>query len=350
MEYPKKRVRQHIMEDRSLRIVRDLLPDHWMIRDYKPDYGIDLTIELFAFLEQRPDVAVTLGETLFVQVKSTEVVEPRRVRVYPRRNVEKGPLMENLAEHVEIEVAALQLETSELLTVQAIGSAIPVLLFLVELSTRRIYFVCLNDLIEKVILPQDPSFAAKRSKVLYIPLANCIREGDPVSVRPLETYAKRPKLYAAFEKFAYQHHELEQALQGFPHEVPESVQRTTATGMFDLVRHFLAVILRYDFWTRIPEWRPIGQSHQELNALQGLLGGSGVEHDLAALQTYLLHEPATNRSEPWVRSMDLTEARTHVLHHVSHVWHRLANLSRIYEELGREWFLPTYLAPGLVEI
>lgn len=331
-------------------MVRDLLPDHWLIRDYKPDYGIDLTIELFELLEREPDQAATLGETLFVQVKSTEVVDARRLRVHARHNVEKGPVREDPDDSIEIDVAALQLETSELLTVQAIGSAIPVLLFLAELSTRRIYFVCLNDLIEKVILPQDPSYAGKASKVIHIPLANSISLENPGSVRPLEVYAKRAKLYAAFEKFAYQHHELEFTLGGFPDAAPEPVQRAAATMLLDLVRHFLAVILRYDFWTRIPEWQPIGDSHRELVALQGLLSATDVEHDLQALQTYLLHEPAMNRNAEWVRSMELSEARIHVMLHISHVWHRLANLSRMYEELAREWFLPTYLTTLLVDV
>jgi hypothetical protein len=350
MAYPKRRVRQHIMEDRSIRIVRDLLPEHWVIRDYRPDYGVDLAVEVFEPAGAGRNDFATLGETLFVQVKSTEVVDARRLRVHARRNVEKGPLRENPNESVEIEVAALRLETSELLTVQAIGSAIPVLLFLVELSTRRVYFVCLNDLIEKVILPQDPSYAARESKVLHIPLANCIHADDPASIRPLATYAKRPKLYAAFEKFAYQHHELGLALLACTDAAPEEYQREAAAAVLDLARHFLSVILRYDFWTRIPEWRPIGHSHRELTALHGLLLAKGVEHDLFALQTYLMHEPAMNRDPDWVRSMDLAEARTHLLHHINYIWHRLANMSRIYEELGREWFLPTHLARGLVEI
>jgi hypothetical protein len=350
MAYPKRRVREHIMEDRSMRIVRDLLPDHWVIRDYKPDYGIDFTIELFEFLEQEQDQAATLGETVFVQVKSTEAVEARRLRVHARRNVEKGPLTENPAESVEIEVAALRLETSELLTVQAMGSAIPVLLFLVELSTRRIYFVCLNDLVEKVILPQNPDFHEQQTRVVHVPLQNCISADRPSSHRPISTYAKRPKLYAAFEKFAYQHHELDHALLAYGDEAPEAHQRAVANRLLDLVRHFLSVILRYDFWTRMPEWQLIAYSHRELRALHVLLSGVGVEHDLTALQTYLLHDPAMNRDPDWVCSIELAEARAHVLHHVGHIWFRLANLSRIYEEIGREWFLPTYVATGLVDI
>jgi hypothetical protein len=99
MTYTKKRVRQHIMEDQSIRIVRDLLPDEWVVREYRPDYGIDLAIELFEYLDAKRTVAATLGETLFVQVKSADVVRSRTMRVYGRRNVEKGPLKENRTEY-----------------------------------------------------------------------------------------------------------------------------------------------------------------------------------------------------------------------------------------------------------
>lgn len=330
------------MEDRSLRIVRDLLPEHWVVRDYRPDYGIDLLIELFEFADAGRTEAATLGETLFVQVKSVEVVDSTRLRLHPRRNVEVAPLQEDPAEASEIEVVRLRLECSELMTVQAIGSAIPVLLFLVELSTRRIYFISLNDVIDKVVIPQDPAFGEKASKVLHIPMRNCIVAHDPGSVRPLETYGKRPKLYAAFEKFAYQRHELDYALAGAAGAGAE--QREGARRIMDLVRHFLPAVLRYDFWTRMPEWALIDYSYRELLALQELLRHPDVHEDLPALQGYLLGEPATTRDEQWVRSMDLPAARREVLVHIGQVWHGLANLARVYQEFGREWFLPTYLS------
>ena len=349
MTYTKRRVFQHIMEDRSMRIIQELLPDQWVIRPYKPDYGIDLTVELFAFVDDERREAATLGETLFVQVKSTDVVDAATIRVYGRRNVEKGPLEENRARSKEIDVARLRLETSELLTVQAMGSAVPVLLFLVELSSRRIYFVCLNDLIEKVIIPEDPEYAEKGSKVLYIPLGNSISD-DLRSVRPLETYAKRPKLYAAFEKFGYQRHELDFALASCNEAQSEERQKEAALALVDLVRHFLAGILRYDFWERMPEWQPIGASHRELLALRELTIRPQVEEDLEALQSYLLTEPAMRRNEAWVRSLDLQGAQAEVFSHIGFIWQRLATLARTYEEMGREWFLPTYLSTYLVDI
>lgn len=348
MAYTKRRVLQHVMEDRSIRIVRDLLPDHWVIREYRPDYGIDLLIELFEPVNATD--SATVGETLFVQVKSAEIVNTQLMRVRRRRNVELGPLREDAAESEEIQVARIRLDTSELVTIQAMGSAIPVLLFLVELSTRRIYFVCLNDLIEKVIIPQDPGYTSKKSKVLHIPLRNCIVADDPLTIRPLETYAKRPKLYSAFQKFAYQKHEMEFVFDAYREAGSEERRRECASDLMDLVRHFLAVILRYDFWERVPEWQPIGWSYTELTALREMTIRPGVENDLAALGTYLLTEPSLWRDEQWVRSLDPASARLEFFAHVGRIWERLENLSRMYEEIGREWFLPTSLSEALVDI
>lgn len=327
-----------------MRIVRDLLPDHWVIRDYRPDYGIDLAIELFDFLTQEPDQAATLGETVFVQVKSTEAVEVRRLRVYARRNVEKGCLEEDPGRSIEIEVAALQLATSELLTVQAIGSAIPVLLFLVELSTRRIYFLCLNDHVEKVILPEDPDYHERQTRVIHIPLGNCISADRSHSHRSVSTYAKRPKLYAAFAKFTYQAHELELAVARYRVAAGVEVQREAARAVMDLVRHFLVVILRYDFWSRIPEWTPIPWAYAELTVLQQFISRPDADHDLDGLREYLLNQPGVRRDEAFVQSWDLASTQLEFYLEVLRIWGRLANLARIYEELVREWFLPTYLS------
>lgn len=349
MAYTKRRVRQHMMEDRSMRIVRDRLPDHWVVRDYRPDYGIDLLIELFEFVDDARDQAATLGETLFVQVKSTEVATPVPLRVYGRRNVEKGPLREDRSRSTEIEVVRLRLETSELLTVQAMGAAIPVLLFLVELSTGRIYYVCLNDLIEKVILPRDPSYADRASKTIHIPARNCIVPGNALSLRPLETYAKRAKLYAAFEKFAYQQHEVEVAASAYNTALPGEAKQRAARELVDLVRHFVAVILRYDFWERVPEWKPVGWMRLELRALNALLGAVETMDNVDLIRDYLVRQPWFPLRADHVGELTAGEARDYLVSHLVLLWGRLANLARMYEELVREWFLPTELSGHLGE-
>lgn len=343
MAYPKRRVRQHIMEDQSRRIVGDLLPQHWVIRDYRPDYGVDLAIELFEPADRQNQFA-TLGETLFVQVKSQAAIKPTRLKVYRWRNVEIGPLQVNPDESVEIDVVALKLDTSTLLTVQTIGATVPVMLFLVDLSTRQIYFVCLNDLIEKVIIPHEPHYHHKKTRVIHIPLQNRISHDRAYSPQALSTYAKRPKLYAAFEKFAYQGHELEILVEIYRVAVGGERERNAARMLMETLRHFLIVILRYDFWTRVPEWQPIGWSYTEIGALNDFIRRPDADEDLDALREYLLNQPGVWRDEAFVRSWELGVTRVEFYLEVVRIWDRLRNLSGMYEELVREWFLPTHLS------
>lgn len=345
MAYTKKRVRQHIMEDRSIRIVREVLPDEWVVREYRPDYGIDLTIELFEYVDPERTIAATLGETLFVQVKSTETVELRTLEVHRRSNVEKGPLKEDVNESLKIEVAQLALDTSELLTVQAMGAAIPVLLFLVELSTQSIYFVCLNDLVEKVILPEDPDFAQQQTRTIRIPARNRITAQNPRSILPLGTIAKRPKLYAAFEKFRYQRNELVYAVSDVAEAASEDRLQESLTDLIGLTRHFLAVDLGYDFWERIPEWPPVEWSFRELSSLAEFLA-TDQPRERAALQRFLGTPifPFSALTPDYLATLDLPELQQALAEQIKVIWNRLSNLSSIYGELVREWFLPTYLS------
>lgn len=48
MAQKKQRVFQHIMEDESYQIIKDKLPKDWVVREFnRPDYGVDIVIELF---------------------------------------------------------------------------------------------------------------------------------------------------------------------------------------------------------------------------------------------------------------------------------------------------------------
>lgn len=334
------------MEDQSIRIVRDLLPDEWVVREYRPDYGIDLTVELFEYLDEKQTVAATLGETLFVQVKSIRAIEPRELRVFSRRNVERSVLRENRAKTRTLDVATLQLETSELLTVQAMSSAVPVLLLLVDLTTKIVYFVCLNDLIEKVILVEDPEYSEKQTKVLHIPLRNALLPDTPESRQAIEQYAKRPKLYAAFKKFGYQYHELKVAHASYLDSADES-KADEAEQLIELIRHFLQIVLRYDFWERIPAWSAIRASYRELQYLADFLAQPEAVNDVARLRRFLLEQPFQNRNSEFYGGLATDEAQEHFFLDVVFLWSRLDNLSRIHEEMVREWFLPTYLSAAL---
>ena len=308
---------QHVMEQQSLELLRQVLPREWVIHEYKPDYGIDLVVEIF----QRVDdsTAETLGELFFVQVKSIQQTHIDKLQVYARSNVAKGKPVENQAESLTIDVIRFKIETNELLTIHSMGAAIPVMLLLVALDLHRVFFICLNDLIDKVIFPSDPLWTEKDTKTIYIPLANEI-PGEPVGLDALRFYARRPKHYAAFQIFHYQSEEIKYAASNLSYHLDlhdSAISNKEIIEVIDLLRHFVNVIKNLDIWYGLEVWQPLVDAYDAVQELEHLLN-SGAKESLKAIKY------AQRR-----------------------VWHQLALLPNSYEELCREWFLPTYLAQRL---
>lgn len=280
------------------------------MHEYGPDYGIDCVVELFDYVDDTKEVAETLGEQFFVQLKGSDSVKYSTRRAHPRGNVAKGTLSENTTEFIDIEVANFQLDVSDLLTVEQLGAAVPVLLILVDIQTERAFFVCLNDYLEKVIIPEDQSFDAKDSKIIQIPLQNEIvpREENLI---PLRAYGKRAKMYGAFTRFSFQQKEIQRA-----RGLARVNNATTEDNDIDMLKVFAESSLRQDVWRGHDFWEPMAWSHSELeNVLKAINNGIRLG-EVAAFKQYC----------------------------DEHVWHRLCNLANMYEELVREWFLPTVLS------
>lgn len=69
MEYPS-RINTHISESKSFKILSQVLPEQWIIRELtERDYGVDLYVEIV-----REDGKVT-GDLVALQVKSTDSIE-----------------------------------------------------------------------------------------------------------------------------------------------------------------------------------------------------------------------------------------------------------------------------------
>lgn len=303
MARPKRRPAQHIMEDESVRLLRTVLPKEWVIRDYRPDYGIDLVVELFKYIDSEKKMAETLGETLFLQLKSISTTSIETVRVFSRGNVAKGPLQTREDSFLDIDVIKLPVDTVELFTVETMGYGYPVLLILACLDLQRLFFVCLNDLIDKVIIPEDPEYAEKGTKSLMIPVRNDLR--TEAGETALRFYAKRSKLLSAFTLFEYQRNELDYA-SGSP---PESIAR--------LLEHFLRLLDRLDIWNNSVEW------------------GWGL------VSWY------REQLDNWKAALDQLGPAPKVLADAYRIWSGLVSLSHNYEEVCREWFMPTELSQYL---
>jgi hypothetical protein len=310
----KRRVTQHLMEEESFRIARAMLPPAWVVHEYRPDYGIDLTIEPFEEVDH--GVTETLGEHLFVQLKSVATLATRKLRVTPRYNVEKRPLRNGTSSstdiHDEIEVIPFQIDTNDLVTVQAMGAAATVMLILVALDTKRVFFICLNDLIDKIVVAEDEVFAQKNSTQIFIPVSNEIT-ALAESLVPLKMYAKRAKFYTAIAKFAYQYHELQYAAEDV------LAGATLHDSYLARVRHFISILKRLTIWDAGEYWTLVGHYQQQIGRLEAIIDGK--ESSVIGVQA-----------------------------EVETLWQGLNALGRTFEEVTREWFLPTYLGSSLNKI
>jgi len=306
------------MEDLSLSMVRRALPAEWVIHDYKPDYGIDLVVEVFDYVDNERKVAETLGDLFFVQVKSVLATSVQTLTASARTNVEIGPPRQDKTDVTEMDVVKFRAEVPMLTTVQAMGSGLPVLLFLVSLDLGKVFFVCLNDLIDKVIIPEDAGFQDRHSKSINIPVTNEINTSRGQAA--LRFYARRTKFYAAFQKFEYQYNQLQYAVEDYEirSEIDKGIYPDELT---QLLNHFLDIIMRLYIWSSAETWGIIPQYYREALALQ---------------------EAVQNLD----RQSHQADVRM-LVHHALDFWCRLAALSHIYEDVCREWFLPTYIGAVL---
>jgi len=320
MANAKRRPFQHVMEEDSIDLLKANLPPHWVVRQYKPDYGIDLVVEVFDVVDEARGMSETLGEHFFIQLKSVQSTKFHEIIVKPRLNVELYPLGAETAavdmdqpwietagrastDQASIQVVKHQLETSELVTIQSMGSGAVVLLVVACLDLKRTFFVCLNDYIDKVLLPEDARYASQGSKVINIPVSNEF-ERTPRGNTALRFLAKRAKLYSAFQKFNFQYG----TLQYFGN-APAAILRQSLSV-------FTEVIKRQQIWSDMEMWGIIGFYRARLEGFEELLA-----------------DPAIDKACLYIEALDL--------------WRCLSLLSRNFEEICREWHLPTYFSFAL---
>lgn len=316
MAHKKRRVFQHVMEDHSYEIIKRSLPQEWVIREFnRPDYGIDLVIELFEKIDE--ETFETLGEFIYVQVKSTKKVQIKNEKIYPVHNVAKGSWNENRTECMELDLVHYSLDTNSIYTVQTLGASISVLLFLVDLSNEDVYFICLNDYIDKIILPRKPDYTQKASLTIKIPVFNNLKDQN-LSLSALNFYGKRAKLLAAFSQFHYQKNELYYLLglnfspvSTYRDELEQN-RIVTLDDVLDQTLYFINQIEGLDIW-----------KFQEIKRLPIL------KQQLIKLKAFLL-------SGNW-ETKELFE-------NIIQMWHQLTNIGFVYEDLNRESFLPKVIS------
>ena len=214
----KRRSENQIIGESGIDILRSLFPKEWVIREYTADYGIDLDVELFE--ECNDGVYITKGEHVLFQVKTTNDIEVKDLEVYSKTK----------SDNCIFKVVKYPLDTALLATVEKMGSAVPVLLCLVDNVEREGYFVCLNDYVDKILISQKPDYDRQGTVTINIPIENRISSGKFA----IEWYGKRAKLYSFFNLVNCQKRDL---------------LYTRDCNLEQMVEMFLNRICRLDIWS-----------------------------------------------------------------------------------------------------
>ena len=227
----KKRPKQHIIGEKGITILRELFPDEWVVREYTQDYGIDLDVELFDNLGD--DMYRTKGEHILFQVKGTEMLNKKTLQLYSQMNVEKE-YKQDKSRSCTMEVIQYSIDTDLLVTIERMGSAVPVLLCIVDIENKDAYFLCLNDYIEKILIPVNSDYHNQKTVTINIPIKNNINTAEGKSI--IEWYGKRAKLYAFFNKIHYQ---------------LKVLDYSSNLDYEKLTDHFLKILYRLDVWSTV---------------------------------------------------------------------------------------------------
>lgn len=312
MTRKKQRVLQHIMEDKSYEIIKRQIPKHWVIREFnRPDYGIDLVIELFEIIDE--DIAETLGEFIYVQVKSVREIESKIEKIFEVGNVAKGVWTENKKTYTNIEVIKYPFDTNSIYTFQSLGGSVSVLLFVVDIKNEEVFFISLNDYIDKIILPKTPNYTEQNSLTITIPVLNKLSNQE-ITNNALKFYGKRAKLLALFSKVSYQKYEISHLFgyKDYPvwtyRDEIEKEKKYEEEEIKNQLLYFISQIEGLDIWEH-NEWSVLPQAKNDILLVKDLL---------------LKNE------------IDWTDLKNKVII----LWHQLSNLGAMYEDICREWYLP----------
>lgn len=316
MSKKKQRVFQHIMEDESYQIIKRHIPKEWVIREFnRPDYGIDIVIELFDKLDEQ--VSETLGEFIYIQVKSVKNIAVTKENIFNVGNVAKGTWKEDKSEYIELDVVKYSFDTDSIYTIQSLGASVSVLLFVVDIRTENVYFICINDYIDKIILPRNPNYSSQDSLTITIPVLNRLQNAN-ISNNALKFYGKRAKLLSAFSKFAYQKNEIAYAFgyKFFPvwtyRDELEKDKTYDKNEITTMLLYFISQIEDLDIWAHA-EWLVLPEAKKDILKIKLVLEGG---------------------KSDWHNIMDT----------VIVLWHQLTNLGTMYEDICREWFLPKMIS------
>jgi hypothetical protein len=318
----KQRGETHLKEDASGALVQSLLPKEWVVRSLHPDYGVDVTIEVF---ERQESGIPTMGEFLFVQLKSTEVLKRKVEPIRARGNVEKSIDKQNGKVEAELDVVSFTIDADTFDNARLMGPSTPLMLFVCDLVKDEVYFVCLTDYYDKVLEPRRSSLEKQKFFTISIPASNKL--SMPQSIEVMRFYAARAKLYAMFNLAQFQYREIRHILPHFSsHERFLEIDQNYA-----IIERFARRLRAMPIWDRELPWALIQHYRERLDMIL-------VEIDTNPLSMI------KDSVDQFQRGDDQKLTFLFEFENLCSLsWEQFSAIGQTFEDIVREWFLPTYV-------
>jgi hypothetical protein len=317
----KERIDAHLSEDASEAIVKQHLPNEWVMRKLHPDYGVDVSIEVF----ERVNTKIpTMGEFLFVQLKSTKELAESCLKIRERGNVEKSKDSEGGQYFFELDVVKYVVDSDTIDNARLMGPSTPLMLFAVETQTEEVYYICLTDYYDKILEPRDFNFLDQKSVTINIPKSN--RLSDPHAHEVLRFFATRAKLYAMFNLAQFQFRESRYLFDAFTsHEHIDALAEN-----YQIIERFARRLRAMPIWDRPTIWQLMRDYRDRLDRIISEIEGDALAKIKKGIDEFLAgDDKGLNELMKFAHLCILS-------------WEQFSAIGQTFEDLVREWFLPTF--------
>jgi len=200
-----KRPRSHVIEDESEDIFKSFLPNEWVVRKIPKDYGVDYEVEIV-------EGDVVTGNRFWFQLKGTDSIAVRTHRFTIPKDFREDF---GGREHLDVKYVAFKVDTK--LLEYSLRCDFPLLLGVVDVPRKEVYWLPLADEIVINVEPDSPNWREQQSVTVRIPLHNNFSEEKKRDYYGLRWYAMEPARMRAFAFLHHYYHELqyESRLSGY---------------------------------------------------------------------------------------------------------------------------------------
>lgn len=303
----------HLVDQKACRYLMSALPSEWVQRTISPDYGLDIDLELFGYED---GVCVTLGEHVYLQVKGTEHANYGTVHPFGNKFY-----TDEEAKGLDWSVLKFTIDVAELLLVERMGAAIPVLLIVVDLQKNQAFYICLNDYIKHVLPYQNPGFRKQETVTIYIPTDNVLTV-DTSNI--CLWYGKRAKLFSLFLEIL---------------AIVDDAKYLDTSRLIEMMETRVGELVHSDAWQASKQWKLLESIHNMLTEMHenSLINESGKR--ILELELEEGEDPKAVLSEYRGECVTVFAAAQAISCH--HLLDQISIVACIFEEDLRHMGLPT---------